>query len=128
MRKIFIILIFAIISSCSSAYAVDERMSDIYYGNGILTTEEEAYGSRDVLSKTILDEVYHGDEDAMHARHGSQIQVAYNYTAKKNFGPSIGGALDLMESYEQLTNTSFGGYLDLYQNQINNLNGLASLI
>ncbi len=38
---------------------IDERKTDIYYGNGILTTEKEAWGSlKKVLKPSVLKDIY----------------------------------------------------------------------
>lgn len=105
MKNIFIL--FTLLSSILFA-EVDERRSDIYYGNGILTTKQEALHSLlKVLKPTILNEIYNGDQAKMDELH--RFDLAYNYSAKENFDDTaIASILDLMESYQQLGNTSMG--------------------
>jgi hypothetical protein len=89
-------------------HEIDEYVSDIYYGNGIMTTKKEG---RDALKETlvpaILHEIYNGNEAKMNSYHN--FDVAYNYSAKEDFNDTpIAMALDLMEAYGQMGNTSWG--------------------
>ncbi len=88
--------------------SINECQSDIYYGNGIMTTYKEASKAlRYTLKPAILHEIYHGDKAKMKKMH--HFDVAYNWSAKEKFGDTaIAKALDLLESYEQLGNTSWG--------------------
>ena len=87
--------------------------TDIYFGNGIYTTEKEANDDlTDILKPAILHEIYNDNEKKMERMH--RFAVAYNYSFK-DFGASgvrkLGSAgivLDIMESYEQLKSTSLG--------------------
>jgi hypothetical protein len=105
MKKL---LLLVILLAGSLFASVDERITDIYFGNGIMTTEDEAEATlREIIQPTILDEIYNGDEAKMNTLHN--FDIAYNYSAKEDFGDTpIAMALDLLESYEQMTNTSFG--------------------
>lgn len=86
--------------------SINECQTDIYYGNGIMTTYKEASKAlRYTLKPAILHDIYHGDETKMNKMH--HFGVAYNYSFKKRFGDTLPAILfDLMESYGQLTNTS----------------------
>ena len=110
MKRILFSLIFLglFMSLYAENISINECQTDIYYGNGIMTTKDEA---RKALNKTlkpaILHEIYHGDKAKMKKMH--HFDVAYNWSAKEKFGDTaIAKALDLMESYEQLGNTSWG--------------------
>ena len=92
---------------------VNEYQSDIYFGNGILTTYEEAWiALRETLKPAILHDIYQDDKARMNKMH--HFDVAYNYSFKDAKLPNgeklgvAGGVLDLLESYEQLKNTSVG--------------------
>ena len=107
----FIVIFFAF---NTYVYAVDEYVSDIYYGNGIMTSKSEADNALyQTIRPTILHDIYKGDVNKMNRYH--HFDVAYNYSFKEATIPGsniqLGGAgiiLDLMESYEQLKNTSLG--------------------
>ncbi|OQX58365.1 MAG: hypothetical protein B5M52_05605 [Helicobacteraceae bacterium 4484_230] len=56
MKKLFILFLFTMIPyQLIAKNIIDERIADIYYGNGILTTKAEA---RSALNKLLL---YSGD-------------------------------------------------------------------
>ncbi len=105
MKKTIILLI--LLSSFLFA-EINECQSDIYYGNGIMTTKKEARHSLyRVLKPAILKKIYSDDKVKMNKLHN--FDLSYNYSAKEKFGDTaIAKALDLMESYSQLGNTSFG--------------------
>lgn len=101
-----IIILCAVLSSVLFA-EIDERKSDIYYGNGIMTTKAEARASKELIKTATLNDIYHGDQVKMDKLH--TFDLAYNYSAKEKFeNTMIATVLDLMESYEQMGNTSFG--------------------
>jgi len=87
---------------------IDERKSDFYYGNGIMTTEIEARDAlKDVIKPTVLTEIYNSDQTEMDKYH--HFDLAYNYSAEEKFGDTpVAMILDLLESYEQMTDTSLG--------------------
>ena len=63
---------------------INECQSDIYYGNGIMTTHEEALiALRETLKPAILHDIYHDDKAKMNRMH--HFDVAYNYNFKKKF-------------------------------------------
>jgi hypothetical protein len=108
-KNSFILSIFFMCSMhVFAASTIDERMSDIYFANGILTTEDEASVHKERLYQAVVKKTYAGSESAFRIKHGKSVKLAYNYSFKKNFGKSVGALLDVMESYEQLTNTSVG--------------------
>ncbi len=77
MRYI-ILLLLSIIAVEASKITIDERMTDIYFGNGILTTEGEAEIGRYNLHYAILHDIYGGDKEAMKRKHGKEVKLAYN--------------------------------------------------
>ena len=63
---------------------INECQSDIYYGNGIMTTFAEArIALYHTLRPAILHDIYHGDKAKMNRMH--HFDVAYNYSFKKKF-------------------------------------------
>jgi hypothetical protein len=104
IRKI--LLVYILIVGSASAVVINECQTDIYYGNGIMTTKSEAkIALSDTLKPAIQWEIYDSDEAKMNKAH--HFDIVYNYTFKKDFG-KIGIIFDLMESYQQLDNTSYG--------------------
>ncbi|WP_373033615.1 hypothetical protein, partial [Sulfurovum sp.] len=103
MKKIIVLLL--LVSSTLFA-VVDERKSDIYYGNGIMTTKKEAKTSLiDVIKPAVQETIYFNDQAKMDKLH--TFDLVYNYSAKEDFNDTlVAQALDLAESYEQLGNTS----------------------
>ncbi len=97
---------FADIPPIKTYKTINECQSDIYFGNGIMTTYDEAQNALDeTLKPAILHDIYHGDEAKMKNMH--HFGVAYNYSFKEKFGDTAPAMLlDLVESYGQLTNTS----------------------
>ena len=110
MKRILFVLIF--FGFFASLYAggtpINECQTDVYYGNGIMTTKAEAKSSLDsTLKPAILHDIYHGDAATMNKNH--HFELVYNYSFKEKFGDTLPAyVLDLMESYEQLGNTSLG--------------------
>ena len=86
--------------------SINECQSDIYFGNGIMTTYDEASQAlRYTLKPAILHDIYKDDKAKMNKMH--HFDVAYNYSFKEKFGDTAPAMLlDLVESYGQLTNTS----------------------
>jgi len=109
--RVLVVLLFSIVMLYAEGieiHEIDEYKSDIYYGNGIMTTKKEARKALDkTLKPAILHEIYGGDETKMNNE--LHFDVAYNWSAKEKFGDTpIAKALDFMESYDQLGNTSWG--------------------
>ena len=86
--------------------SINEHKTDIYYGNGIMTTKDEAFTAlKKTLKPAILYEIYNGDKEKMNEMHN--FDVAYNYSFKEKFKDTIPAMiLDLVESYGQLTGSS----------------------
>ena len=108
MKKIIVIAIVFIIKLQVTALDINEYKSDIYYGNGIMTTKYDAKKAlKDTLKPAILKQVYNGDKEKMKKFH--QFILSYNYSAKEDFGNTpIAMVLDLIESYEINANNSKG--------------------
>ncbi|MFT7824864.1 MAG: hypothetical protein ABXS92_08885, partial [Sulfurimonas sp.] len=96
------------ISAAEDNIEINEYRSDIYYGNGIMVSQNEADRALwFTLVPAIKYEIYNGNEKEMNNYH--QFSVAYNYSAKELFGDTaIAMALDMMEAYDQLSSTSWG--------------------
>ena len=105
MRLVFLLIV--LISTLTAT--IDERVSDIYYGNGILTTKETADHTlfETIKKNTVLQNIYNDDKLKMERLH--KFYLAYNTTALEHFKTqSIAEFFDRLETYEQLTNTSMG--------------------
>ncbi len=104
-RLVFIWLLFLSYIFAESL-EINEYKSDIYYGNGIMTTRYEAeFSLEQTLNPAILKQVYNSDKEKMKKFH--QFVLSYNYSAKEDFGNTpIAMVLDLMESYEVNANNS----------------------
>lgn len=89
---------------------INECFTDIYFGNGILTTKREALSNQADLSKRYIMAKYGGLLRHQLAKANKEIKfyVAYNYSFKEEYGKGVGAIFDLMESYQQLDNTSYG--------------------
>jgi len=106
--KHLILFIFLVVGLEATSFEINECQSDIYYGNGIMTTQAEADRALHyTLKPAIQNEIYNDDVEKMNKYH--HFDLAYNYSAKEDFGDTpIAMALDLMEAYDQLGNTSWG--------------------
>ncbi len=68
--------------------SINEHQTDIYYGNGIMTTYDEAWTAlKKALKPAILHEIYNGNEEEMNEMHN--FDVAYNYSFKEKFKDTI---------------------------------------
>ena len=66
--------------------AIDEYKSDIYYGNGIMTSQSEAFSTlRNTLEPAVLHDIYKDDANKMNRYH--HFDVAYNYSFKEETVP-----------------------------------------
>ncbi|HFD13897.1 MAG TPA: hypothetical protein ENJ34_01180, partial [Epsilonproteobacteria bacterium] len=114
MKKLLIvILLFGATYSLSEEKKVteiNEYMTDIYFGNGILTTRKEARRGQKNLSDRYHISRYGGlgRAELTKAKNEIHFDLAYNYSFKKKYGKGIGAIFDLMESYQQLDDTSYG--------------------
>ncbi len=113
IRRIVFSLFLLLIGIQLHANIINEYQTDIYYGNGIMTTKKEAQIALDeTLKPAILHEIYNGDKAEMNRMH--HFDVAYNFSMKDATLPNgekvglVGGVFDLLESYEQLKDTSVG--------------------
>jgi hypothetical protein len=79
-------LLFLILFGFSFAYAMDERVIDFYFGNGVLNAEKDAGNSKDALHRFISKNV--------------QMDVPYSVGLSYNY--SYGLVYDLAETYYQL--------------------------
>ena len=89
MRKIFLLLI--VLASVSFA-AIDECKTDVYFGNGILTEEEDAEINAGILEDAIIEKF--GLD--YYRKHIGEVSYAYNNT--------FGFGQDIYESGLQITN------------------------
>ena len=89
---------------------INEYMTDIYFGNGILTTRDEAIRGKGDLEKRYIMSRYGGllSHQLKKANKEIHFDLAYNYSFKEKYGEGVGAIFDLMESYQQLDNTSYG--------------------
>jgi len=84
MKRLGFIWLFILSSIVADSLEINEYKSDIYYGNGIMTTEKEANAALDeTLKPAILQEVYNGDKEKMKKFHN--FELSYNYSAKEDF-------------------------------------------
>jgi len=98
MKKILILLLLWIIPLTGFAFTelfIDEYKTDVYFGNGILTEEQDAIDNADLLEKSIIKDIYNNNEDEMYKYIG-KVDYAYNSTK--------GEILDLWESLVQKLN------------------------
>ena len=114
MKKLLIvILLFGATYSLAEERKVteiNEYMTDIYFGNGILTIKSEARrGLKDLSDRYIMSR-YGGllSHQLKKAKKEIHFDLAYNYSYKKKYGEGVGAIFDLMESYQQLDGTSYG--------------------
>ena len=59
MKKIF--LLFVMFTILTFAVEVDERVTDIYFGNGVWNDIKGAKNGRSALERHILYDIYNGD-------------------------------------------------------------------
>jgi hypothetical protein len=90
MKRIFLLLTIFITFAFG---IIDEYKTDVYFGNGILTTDDDARSNAmDVLEPAIRKEIYANNEDEMY-KHIGKVDYAYNRTD--------GQIVDLLESLVQ---------------------------
>ncbi|MDR0579009.1 MAG: cadherin domain-containing protein [Campylobacteraceae bacterium] len=80
MKKLFLILTFLFIPFYLNAQTIviDERINDIYFANGIMNTEEDAWKSSSLLEKATLKDIYNGDIVSM--KRETDFKLLYNHT------------------------------------------------
>jgi len=89
MKRLFIILIVWLYPVLSFG-SINECLTDVYFGNGILTDEGNATANTLLLQKSIKDQIFHGSTSEM-KKHIGKVKEAYNST-------HLGGLHDLIES------------------------------
>ncbi len=78
MKKLLLLLL--ILSPLMSSAAVDESKTDVYFANGVDTTEEQAWeATRDTLKLAIKEEIYNNDTAKMDQQIG-KFDLLYNET------------------------------------------------
>ena len=114
MKKVLLIILLLVATLATAeekkVTEINEYMTDIYFGNGILTTKEEARKSQKILFDRYHISKYGGlgRAEIEKAKKEIHFDLAYNYSFKESWGEGVGAIFDLMESYEQLDNTSYG--------------------
>ena len=114
-RIVFLILVFAFTLSAT----IDERVSDIYFANSILTTKDQANSALlNTIKPDVESNTYNGDTAKMERFH--HFKLAYNSTALETFkdSPLIAELFDMLEANDQLSNSSinwsiYNGLIDL---------------
>ncbi|MFT7861115.1 MAG: hypothetical protein ABXS93_09325, partial [Sulfurimonas sp.] len=91
MKRLFFVFIFVITPVILSA-TIDERKTDVYFVNGILTTPEEAFNSVETMLKPAIIEKYGMN---YYNQHISKVDYAYNTTLDRS--------KDMYEAYMQLS-------------------------
>ena len=94
MKKI-LILILTIIGFTFFLYGanINECKTDIYFGNGVWNTPEDAENSRKVLENFVIKKEIIKNDPMLAAKYG-KVKLAYNWSADKNY--------DLVETFYQL--------------------------
>jgi len=93
MKK-FILVISVIIafSVIANALPINECKTDIYFGNGVWNSPEDAEKSKNILQEVIKREIIKGNT-MLRSKYG-EVKLAYNWSADKNY--------DLVETFYQL--------------------------
>jgi len=83
MKKLKFILTVILIPLVLNANisSIDERVTDIYFANGILNTKKDAQASLDLIEETTLEDIYNGDEKTRDLE--TQYKLLYNNTYGK---------------------------------------------
>ena len=76
---------------------INEYMTDIYFGNGILTTKDEARRGLKNLSDRYIMSRYGGllSHQLKKAKKEIHFDLAYNYSFKEKYGEGVGAIFDL---------------------------------
>jgi myosin-crossreactive antigen len=92
MKKLlFILTALFYIGTFAQAITVDERINDIFFANGIMTTEKQAWESSDLIYEATKKDIYDNKELAMSKE--VDFKLAYNH--------SYGFAMDMLEVFSQ---------------------------
>jgi len=97
MKKIVLLLLTSFILSANNHIPIDERVTDIYFANGIMNEKEDAENSLDLIRKNIQAKLY---KDKAEMLQNHNFDTAYN--------ESYGMGLDLFESFLQIVDLSPG--------------------
>ncbi len=122
MKKILVFLFLWLIPLTCFSFTeliIDEYKTDVYFGNGILTTDDDARSNaEDVLEPAIRKDIYGGNEDEMY-KHIGKVDYAYNRTE--------GFIVDNLESLAQKLDGTFVSAVDR-TNTIATIETLANLL
>ncbi|MDR1460483.1 MAG: hypothetical protein LBI78_02435 [Campylobacteraceae bacterium] len=91
MKKLILLLIFLVSFLVSQEIKVDERISDIYFANGILTTEKQAWEASKLISDATKKDIYNGNTAEM--KRFTNFDLLYNNT--------YGFYADVLEMFNQ---------------------------
>ena len=95
MKRVLLLLLIPFILFANEP--INECVTDVYFANGIMNTELDAYKSLGLIEDEILHKFYNGDKSKMLKRHN--FDTAYN--------KSYGMAPDLFESFLQKVDDSY---------------------
>jgi hypothetical protein len=70
-------------------------MTDIYFANGVLNTEYDAWRSSDLIYDATLKDIYNDDITAM--KRETDYKLLYNYT----YAIILPGLFDMLEAFTQ---------------------------
>jgi len=83
MKPIVLLWIMLLSLGTAESLEVNEYKSDIYFGNGIMTTKIGAQTSLDeTIKPAVIDEIYNGNEENATKYHN--FKLSYNYSAKED--------------------------------------------
>ena len=95
-----ILLFFIITLFTTTLFAqIDERKTDVYFANGILTKSNDAENNTILLEDTIIAETYGGDV-AEYKKHIAKVTTAYNSTHAMGVGDLIESLLQKLSLHE----------------------------
>ncbi|MDR2152146.1 MAG: hypothetical protein LBO72_04940 [Helicobacteraceae bacterium] len=94
MKKLLLVLTF-LFPFCAYAkdIIIDERITDVYFANGVSNTKDDARESSDLIYKVALKDLYNSDELAMDKE--ARYKLLYNYT----YGSVLGHLFDILEEF-----------------------------
>jgi len=83
MKQLALIWFMFLSLSMAESLEINEYKSDIYFGNGIMTTEDEAnVALKKTIKPAVIDEIYNGNEENAIKYHN--FKLSYNYSAKED--------------------------------------------
>ncbi|MEA3418343.1 MAG: hypothetical protein U9Q90_03000, partial [Campylobacterota bacterium] len=117
MKKFFFVFLFSV-GMLQAGLSIDERVTDVYFGNGVWNDIESAKNGRDELSRKVLWSIYNGNIEEYKKYHYSPREnpednegvalLQYNWTGISpgaglgNIDEYFGYFWDLVEMFEQL--------------------------